>query len=122
MWVHTAGVRHAVLDVREIRYVGALIGGVFNDLAFVRERKNRSSNIAKTALALRARQSRARRSRCAPRTRSRCTTELCTECDRRIDRFRPRGGAVHLRTTPICCGRCSTVSRPGTCSALDSFA
>ena len=83
---------HAETDVRELRYVGALLGGVFNDLlSFDKEKP--FDNLANTA------SSRAGAS--SSLTTARALTyaialhdQLVRDCDRRIDRFQARGGAA----------------------------
>ena len=82
---------HAESDVRDIRYVGALIGGVFNDLLSF-EKEKPFDNLANTALALRREFQLDDRG--ALTYAIVLHDELVRDCDRRIDRFRARGGAA----------------------------
>jgi hypothetical protein len=82
---------HAEPDVRDIRYVGALIGGVFNDLLSF-EKEKPFDNLANTALALRREFQLDDRG--ALTYAIVLHDELVRDCDRRIDRFRARGGAA----------------------------
>ena len=78
-------------EVREIRYVGALIGGVFNDLLSF-EKEKPFDNLANTALALRREFQLDDRG--ALTYAITLHDELVRDCDRRIDRLRLRGDAA----------------------------
>ena len=78
-------------EVRDIRYVGALIGGVFNDLLSF-EKEKPFDNLANTALALRREFQLDDRG--ALTYAIVLHDELVRDFDRRIDRFRARGGAT----------------------------
>ncbi len=78
-------------EVRDIRYVGALLGGVFNDLLSF-EKEKPFDNLANTALALRREFQLDDRG--ALTYAIVLHDELVRDCDRRIDRFLARGGAA----------------------------
>lgn len=80
---------HAEPEVGDIRYIGALIGGVFNDLLSF-EKEKPFDNLANTALALRREFQLDDRG--ALTYAVALHNELVRDCDRRIDRFRARGG------------------------------
>ncbi|HUQ89446.1 MAG TPA: terpene synthase family protein [Vicinamibacterales bacterium] len=85
---------YAASEVRDIRYVGALIGGVFNDLISF-EKEKPYDNLANIALALRREFQLDDRG--ALTYAIALHDELVRDCDQRIDRFRARGGAAFVR-------------------------